>query len=430
MYKKSIYNIIKKENDKIYLYNSFSKAKIVVKKENFLDEMIREINSGNDDFIEYKKFLEKNNFIVEEGRDEIASLNYLFNKRFFSNYIKSIILVPTLNCNFGCHYCFEKELTDGFKTSENYYNALKNNIISDKNKFKHLNLSLFGGEPFLHKKQLFDFLDFIKINSNEEKYTFDVSVTTNGSLLNEEDIEKLIDYNCRFLQITLDGSREQHNITRAFKNGKPSFDILVDIINMIARKIDGIEKFVFALRINLLNNTLDEVSKILDLFDEKYRKNINVMIRTVYNTELFTESNSNENSNLDEFNKLAVSKGYRISVNERLFIYCEACCDVSSFHLLPDLSVWKCVSDLKCTGPKIGYMNEDGSISYNADAVINWYKAVDFTKNKKCIGCPNAPDCLGGCPLYYYKVGERRCEDRSVITNTYQYSCLGKNNDK
>lgn len=282
-----------------------------------------------------------------------------------------------------------------------------------------MHFSFFGGEPLIKKNKMFDLAEFSK---KLDSFNLDCSITTNGSLLEENDIKKLINYNCKYLQITLDGSEEQHNNSRTFKNGKPSFSLLIEKIKLAAKLTQNIDDFKVILRFNLLNNTLDDVSKTLDLIDDDLRKKIHVMFRAVFNTDCFTEQNSNTNSNIDDFNAMAVEKGFTVFQNKRFFSYCEACGDIHTLHILPDLTLWKCISDLDFDKACIGKLNNDGTISWNTSNVINWFKYCDFTEDSECKKCSLLPDCLGGCAMFKCKNKMKRCDEFHELTDAYRYA--------
>ena len=53
-------------------------------------------------------YLYENAFIIDDDFDERDLLKYMFNKSFYSDDFLNIVLVPGLECNFKCPYCFEK----------------------------------------------------------------------------------------------------------------------------------------------------------------------------------------------------------------------------------------------------------------------------------------------------------------------------------
>lgn len=51
---------------------------------------------------------------------------------------------------------------------------------------------------------------------------------SNGSLLTGDILDKLTEFQCRHIQITLDGIEETHNKRRISKNGEPTFHQIVE----------------------------------------------------------------------------------------------------------------------------------------------------------------------------------------------------------
>ena len=110
--KVSKYNIIRKYEDKILVYNSFSKSSILLEKDSDTS-CFENIDSFNKLSEEEKSILINNGFVISDDRDELSEIKYTFEQKFFENDTLTIALVPTLACNFACPYCFEKNLSCG-----------------------------------------------------------------------------------------------------------------------------------------------------------------------------------------------------------------------------------------------------------------------------------------------------------------------------
>ena len=104
MYKISKYNIIKKYDDKIIVYNSYTKASLFLDKNSNTDafEDIKVFNKLDKDT---KKVLIANGFVIDKNRDEFAEIKYIFEKKYYDKTFLNIVLVPSLACNFSCPYC-------------------------------------------------------------------------------------------------------------------------------------------------------------------------------------------------------------------------------------------------------------------------------------------------------------------------------------
>lgn len=420
MLKESKYNIYKG----LEIYNSISKSIIEIENSEFIQKLIRKYNNHTCDAkeIENIKILKENGFIVDDSLDEKQLIDYFFYKRYFASDFQEIILMPTLGCNFICPYCFEKNKIDDFKFNNKYFEALYNYSKAKMKQVKKIHFSLFGGEPLLLKEPLYSCLYKIKKEAFNEKVNFSISITTNGSLIDESDILHLEQLNCRSIQITFDGSIKSHDSSRIFKNGNKSFELLMKNINMLANNKGRIKNTKIVLRINILNNSLKEVEELLENVNKENRKYIHLLVRNVFNTDNFSEVNNSTANDLQNIQKEVLKMGFSMLNTATPFIYCEADSDTNTFHLLPDLSIWKCCSDLEDFDSCIGQMKDDGTIKFDAEKLIKWYNACNFNSNSHCIQCKNLPDCLGGCPKYNQKHGKRRCDKEYMLNYRYMGS--------
>lgn len=420
MLKESKYNIYKG----LEVYNGISKSIVEIESCDFIQKLIIKYNDHICDVREMEniKVLKENGFVVDENLDEKQLIDYFFYKRYFASDFQEIILMPTLGCNFICPYCFEKNKIDNFKFNVKYFEALYNYSKSRMKQVKKLHFSLFGGEPLLLKEMLYSCLYKIKKDAVNEKVDFSISITTNGSLIDESDILHLEQLNCRSIQITFDGSIKSHDSSRIFKNGEKSFVLLMKNINMLANNKEKIKNTKIVLRINILNNSLEEVLELLQYITKENRKHIHLLIRNVFNTDNFSEVNNSTANDLQNIQKEVLKMGFSMLNTATPFIYCEANSDTNTFHLLPDLSIWKCCSDLEDFDSCVGQMKDDGTIKFDFEKLIKWYNACNFNSSSYCLQCKNLPDCLGGCPKYNQKHGKRRCDKEYMLNYRYMES--------
>lgn len=156
-------------------------------------------------------------------------------------YPFSIMLNLTDDCNLACKYCFVQQqphymTLDVAKNAidfivNNYNIRKKNNWIKENDKKI---ITFFGGEPMI----MFDsiivpLIEYIKENYNLEEFNF--SITTNGTLLNEERI-KFFKQNNFSILLSMDGAKETQDYNRPCKNcNNSSFDILQPIIPILLK---------------------------------------------------------------------------------------------------------------------------------------------------------------------------------------------------
>lgn len=136
---------------------------------------------------------------------------------------------------------------------------LINNILETK--INTFTLSFFGGEPFLKYNQIV--LPLIKYTSEQCKFrniSFNISFTSNGSLITPKRITEIKNIGPLAVQITLDGNKETHNKTRFFQNGRGSYDIITkNIHNLISNGCH------VRLRINYTQNTINTIKDIIQI---------------------------------------------------------------------------------------------------------------------------------------------------------------------
>lgn len=123
----------------------------------------------------------------------------------------------THKCNLRCIHCYQEDYSNDLNFDQikkiffDYIDYLK------ANNFKgHINIT--GGEPFLHP-------DFFNIISLFEKNNITFGILTNGTLLDENMVKRLSQYNnLSFLQISLDGTKRMHDSIRGKGNFKKSIN--------------------------------------------------------------------------------------------------------------------------------------------------------------------------------------------------------------
>lgn len=411
----SSYNIIKETDDSIIVYNSFSKSSLLLEKGSDLS-MFRDINAYNNLDDNDKKILIENGFVIENNRDEFMELKYMYNQNFFSDDSITISLVPSLNCNFNCPYCCEKNYNCGMQDIKKYFTTLKTYAKNHFHFHQYVQINLFGGEPLLYISECIKFLKWVKKDSEKYNYRFITCVVTNGSLLTKKILDDLISCNLFSLQITIDSDQSNHDKMRIFKTGKPSFDLLISKINMVSSNENAGKQFTFVVRVNLNNTNSKKVEQALIRINKNNRKKISLLFRVIYNTHAYTMKNTNSLAALQDYYDMGLKLGFNILKDKYSFQTCEACGDRKCFYLMPDLSIWKCINDIGYDKCKIGQIKENGTIELIPENVVNWYKnCMSAFDDNKCKKCKLLPDCLGGCPLYKCKNNRKACRPFDMI---------------
>ncbi len=147
-----------------------------------------------------------------------------------SDIVKALCLHICHDCNLACVYCFAKEGT--YNTEKDYMSAEVGKkavdfLISNSGKRHTLEIDFFGGEPLLNMPVVKEVVSYARGEAKKSGKEFSFTMTTNGLLLNDENI----DYLNREMQnvvISIDGRREVHNAVRKTKNGRECYDTVLN----------------------------------------------------------------------------------------------------------------------------------------------------------------------------------------------------------
>lgn len=143
--------------------------------------------------------------------------------------LKSLCLHIAHDCNLRCGYCFAG--TGDFGG----YRAMMSKETAEKavefaiagSKMRHnLELDLFGGEPLMNPEVVKHVINYVRRREFETGKNIKLTLTTNGTLLNDDIIQFLND-NRVMLVLSLDGKKETHDNMRPFPNKTGSYDAAV-----------------------------------------------------------------------------------------------------------------------------------------------------------------------------------------------------------
>ena len=179
----------------------------------------------------------------------------------------SLILFPTLDCNFNCSYCYENKEKGimSNETFENIYSSIVNHY--EVTKYRFLKLEWFGGEPLLCYEKILNFTKRVNDFCDEKGILFQHSITTNGYLLSPIRIKSLLDNKVITYQITIDGAAKTHDSYRHLKDGKATWKTIID--NLVAMK-EFNDNFAVLIRVNYNYEILDSIEEFLDIYKEKF----------------------------------------------------------------------------------------------------------------------------------------------------------------
>ena len=153
--------------------------------------------------------------------------------------LNTLVLNVTNQCNLSCKYCYEfgeDRLADQqgkakFMPVETAQEAI-DYLLENSPGRPSVHVTFFGGETLLNFKVMRSAIQYAVVKAKEAGKGIDFSLTTNGTLLNEEVIEFLSEYRVG-VTISLDGDREMNDQFRVFKDGRGSYEIIAPKVKQL-----------------------------------------------------------------------------------------------------------------------------------------------------------------------------------------------------
>ncbi|MFH1061129.1 MAG: radical SAM protein [Pseudomonadota bacterium] len=138
-----------------------------------------------------------------------------------SNAVSAKVLT-TMACNLACQYCFETHMDRAPRLDEAAAQAVAERLMrrAEEVDAKEINLDFYGGEPLLNPQAIAVVAGALQEWEREkEGRSFAFTMTTNGTLLDREMVEKLKPLGFAAARVSLDGVAAVHDARRPFRVG-------------------------------------------------------------------------------------------------------------------------------------------------------------------------------------------------------------------
>ncbi len=415
-YKQSDYNTFWSYDEENVVGYNFMYRNMLVFDKNDCQILQTDSLSINNEII---KQLIEYQFLIDKNFNELEFYKYNFYKTAYNNDILTLVILPTLNCNLSCPYCYEHRTS--LRMKKEVENDLSNWIESNLIGKKVLAVDWFGGEPLL----CFETIERLskKIIELCQKYNiyYEASITTNGCFLTEEIIKKLDLLNIKNVQVTFDGNREEHNKQKFISKENGTFDLIMSNIEKYCELSKSDRPL--RIRVNVSDSNFETMSELLDSFSENVKSSSFIFFRWLYANEASCWKNFSKDKQgnspyqgISQLLQLAAKKGFHIDnrCDKQEFSYCEA--DAANFYTIDPLGyVYLCVADYK---PENSIGNVRDGIS--STKLNNYYlfKNVNPFDDKECLICKVLPICNGGCRKARLK-GKKQCIEEKLSIGLY-----------
>ena len=156
--------------------------------------------------------------------------NMAFDFKNRSTVVKALCLHVAHTCNLSCSYCFASQGRyhgDRALMSFEVGKRAMDFLIENSGTRRNLEVDFFGGEPLLNWDVCKRLVAYGREQEKLHNKNFRFTLTTNGLLINDD----VIDFSNREMGnvvLSLDGRKVTHDRLRVGRNGKGSYDLILD----------------------------------------------------------------------------------------------------------------------------------------------------------------------------------------------------------
>ena len=347
-----------------------------------------------------------------------------FKKR--QGVLKAICLHVAHDCNLACKYCFagkgEYDGPKGLMSFETGKRAL-DFLIEKSGTRKNLEVDFFGGEPLLNWDVCKKLVEYGRSKEKEYNKNFRFTVTTNGVLLNDE-IMEFCNKEMGNVVLSLDGRKETHDRLRTCRNGKGSYDLIIDNFKKFAESRNQQDYYM---RGTYTSYNTDFSKDIIHMADLGFKE---LSIEPVV-------CDPSEPYALKENDLPVLKKQYEILANEMLKKYRNGN-GFTFYHYMIDLDAGPCIVK-RVSGCGVGteYMavTPSGELypchqfvgdekfllgdiwkGVTNTAVLQEFNGCNVYSHKECKDCFAKLYCSGGCAANAY-------HSTGSVNGIYEFGC-------
>ena len=376
---------------------------------------------------------------IEEVYEEIRRLEsegVLFTRDEYEDYITEFKRRPTVvkalclhiahDCNLACRYCFAEEGEyhgDRSMMSLEVGKQALNFLVENSGSRRNLEVDFFGGEPLMNFEVVKQLVAYGRSLEEKHNKKFRFTLTTNGVLL-DDDVMEFANREMANVVLSIDGRKEVHDKMRPTRNGKGSYDLIIDKFKKFAEMRNGKSYYV---RGTFTHDNLDFSKDVLHLADEGFDQ-ISVEPVVGPEEERYTIKEAALPKMMEEYDLLA-KEIIRREKEGKGFTF---------FHFMIDLTGGPCVAKrLSGCGSGTEYLavtpwgdlypchqfvGEDefcvGNVfdGVTRRDIVSEFKKTSVYSKEDCRECFARFYCSGGCSANSHKLN-------GTINGTYEVGC-------
>ncbi len=386
--KRSLYNILIPYQDKTIIFNTLQNKALAIFRTDISTWGLSDDSKFDDLDNRIKKILVDKGIYVSDNTNELEIVRNHLRKTNESNEIFTIIINPTLKCNFSCWYCYENH-SEQRRMNNDDVASIKALIykVSCDERIKTFNIQFFGGEPTLCFNSVIQpLVEELSQHPLKNRQQVFLGMTTNGYLLNDKIIKLFSKFHSNF-EITLDGNRSRHNQVRFSYKGQNTYD---NILRNIKKSLSS--NIRVTLRLNISEDTYLDINQLLiDIEDlAKYKHNLDISIQKIW------QANDSVNNCIKKICESLKRHGFNCETAP--FTSMDSTCYADKRNevvINPGGKIYKCTARDFKTETSEGYLTPDGNLKWNKRHTLR--ENVTPLNNSACRICKLLPICIGGC---------------------------------
>lgn len=412
-YKASLYNILSEASDggiliQNHLYNSNIKVSLKYKKIllPFLEEGEYEAKE-----IPFAKTLIDKKIFIETNIDEKEMVDYYCNSIVYSNDVLHISIIPTDACNFRCKYCYESSQIHVM--DQEIVSGIKKYLTRVARKYKGIYISWYGGEPTLAIDYVVEIMEHARKVCQANSIPLYSQMTTNGYLLTSDIFKVLLSNHVLSYMITIDGTRETHNIQRPHKTDNDSYSVILQNLKNIRDQVHN-KNFRIGIRINISPQILPVLKNYVDIMSSQFGNDRRFGIiwewvkdwggeQICQNYDLVMDSY--DSTEYEQYLDYITQMGLQIDRGQAHSQLGSEMCIASrknGYTINFDGNIYKCA--MAIYDKDLDKLNCVGRLLPNGEVIIDeginalWVGQGNLPKG--CYNCKHYPECMGLlCPL-------------------------------
>ncbi len=382
-------------------------------------------------------------FAVSSSDNEMQRLEKYYRSVRFNPGVMNLTLVPTLNCNFACDYCFQGQGKPKGMMQPEVVEAVSPQLEQAAPTLNRLQVCWYGGETTLAAGSFIEPLsDRLMDLCKEKKIAYNAFMVTNGFLYTKEMASRLLKKRINTVQVTLDGPPEYHDTRRCLLAGGPTYEKIVG--NLI--EITNTLPVTIMIRVNIDERNKDKVRALADDLAVRglgrkpkfrvYFAPVRASTEGCHSCSEITMLNAAYGRLEADLYRYTIEKGLSSLPQPPMLLgNCQAV-RPKGMIVLPNGDLHKCWDTVGSNTLRTGTIFDLDNF-YKGDAHQKWMQWTPF-KEDACKACNILPSCVGfcaykhlfgnlargematvPCPSWKFNINERlflRAEKKGVVT--------------